>query len=221
MSQTDQHSRRPGPDVEPRQEETVTVAGGADASAAPSADATDGELHKNQLFHLLQNERRRAVLRYLEGREDEAVRMRDIAEQVAAWEHDTTLQALTSDERQRVYIALYQSHLGKLADAGVIEYNKPRGIVRTTDLFPAVVDYVETTPSSRASADDAWEQRYLGVTLLSSLLLAVSLLDLSGLQFLSGFVVSVLILGMFSGLTLLQVAESRIRGFSTVLSAGR
>jgi len=197
------------------------VAGSSDASAAASAEATDTELDKNQLFHLLQNERRRAVLRYLEGREGEAVRMRDIAEQVAAWEHDTTLQALTSDERQRVYIALYQSHLDKLADAGVIEYNKPRGIVRTTELFPGVVEYVDVNTSSTATGTDSWEQRYLGVSLLSSLLLAVSLLDLSGLQLLSGFVVSVLILGMFSGLTLLRVAESRIPSFSTVASAGQ
>ena len=55
--------------------------------------------------------------------------MHDIAEQVAAWENETTVQALTSDELQRADIPLYQSHLPKLDEEGAIEYNKNRGIV--------------------------------------------------------------------------------------------
>ncbi|MBV0925477.1 hypothetical protein KTS45_14815 [Halomicroarcula limicola] len=118
---------------------------------AETDDATRvRDLAKDDIFHLLQNRRRRDALRYLEG-EDEEVRMRDLAEQVAAWEHDTTVQALTSDERQRVYIALYQSHLPKLDDEGVIEYNQSRGIVKRT----AVAD--QLSPYLDADEDDADE----------------------------------------------------------------
>lgn len=53
--------------------------------------------------------------------------MRDVAEQVAVWEHDTTVAQLTSDERQRVCISLYQPHLETLEEARVIAYNKPCG----------------------------------------------------------------------------------------------
>jgi len=53
------------------------------------------------------------------------VKMCDVAEHVAAKEHETTVKQLLSDERQRVYIPLYQSHLPKLDEAGIIDYDKP------------------------------------------------------------------------------------------------
>lgn len=82
---------------------------------------------KDLVFHLLQNSRRRAVLRYLIERDEDVLSMREVSEQVAAWEDDTTVARLSSDARQRVYIALYQSHLPKLHDSGVIEYDRDRG----------------------------------------------------------------------------------------------
>lgn len=56
------------------------------------------DLSKDDIFHLLQNERRRKVLEYLDRLEG-PVRMRDVAEQVAAWEHDTRVKLLESDQR--------------------------------------------------------------------------------------------------------------------------
>lgn len=99
-----------------------------DTNTHRSRAATDG-LSKDEMFHLLSNQRRRDALEYL-AEHDGAVNMRDLAEWIAAREHETTVAQLTSDERQRVYIALYQSHLPKLADYGVIEYNQSRGVVR-------------------------------------------------------------------------------------------
>lgn len=99
-------------------------------------------LGDDEVFHLLQARRRRLVLRYLRDCEGSET-MRDVAEQVAAWEHDTTLAALTSAERQRVYIALYQTHLPKLDEAGVIEYNQSRGIVDPTDRIDRLYDVLD------------------------------------------------------------------------------
>lgn len=84
-------------------------------------------ISKDVVFHLLQNSRRRAILRYLIERDEDVLSMREVSEQVAAWENDTTVAGLSSDARQRVYIALYQSHLPKLHDSGVIEYDRDRG----------------------------------------------------------------------------------------------
>jgi hypothetical protein len=98
----------------------------------PSA-AEPGTLDTDDVFHLLQNERRRRVIEYLrehEGGSTEGVDMRDVVEDIAAREHDTSVDLLSSDERQRVYIALYQSHLPKLDDHDVIEYDQDRGWVR-------------------------------------------------------------------------------------------
>ena len=44
-------------------------------------------------------------------------------EYVAAWENDTTVERIGSTERKRVYTALRQSHLDRMADAGIIEYD--------------------------------------------------------------------------------------------------
>ena len=172
-----------------------------DASAAESLSTDD-------LFHLLQNSRRRAVLRYLRGREGPA-RMRDVAEQVAAWENDTTVAQLASDERQRVYISLYQSHLETLEDAGVIDYNKPRGVIEPRPLLDHVAAYVDTdrsdaTDDGEASDGDpkadAWSQRYIGASIVSGVLFVGVALGL-----LTGFTAGVLVLLLFTGMTLAKL----------------
>jgi hypothetical protein len=96
----------------------------------------------DDVFHLLQNSRRREVLRYLEGVED-WVELSDVAEQVAAWEHDTTVEALSSKERKRVYVALYQSHLPKLDEVDVIEYDQHRGTLRPTRRIELLSPYLK------------------------------------------------------------------------------
>ena len=102
--------------------------------------------------------------------------MRDIAEQVAAWENETTIQALTSDERQRVYIPLYQSHLPKLDEEGIIEYNQSRGTVERTKLADQLDQYLtvdeQTEEMEESTQRVPWESYYLGVSVFSTILLA-------------------------------------------------
>lgn len=101
-------------------------------------------ISKDDLFHLLQNGRRRAVLRYFASHpEQEEFNMRTVAEAIAAWENETTVEQLSSDQRQRVYIALYQSHLPKLDEYGVIEYNQSRGQIVPTPLTALFAPYLE------------------------------------------------------------------------------
>lgn len=69
--------------------------------------------------------------------------MRTVAEAVAAWEHDKSTRQLSSDERQRVYIPLYQSHLPKLDDHDVIHYNQDRGLIEPTPLLHVLAPYLE------------------------------------------------------------------------------
>jgi hypothetical protein len=112
-------------------------------------------LPKDETFHLLSNRRRRDALRYLADH-DGPVDMRDLAEQVAAWEQETTVQQLSSQERQRVYIALYQTHLPKLDDYGVITYDQSRGFIERTErarqLEPYLRDADDTGPADSEPA---------------------------------------------------------------------
>ena len=180
------------------------------------------ELSKDELFHLLQNQRRRRVLLYLQGAEDK-VSMRDVAEQVAAWENDTTVEALSSDERQRVYIALYQSHLPKLDDAGVLSYNQQRGIIERTPIADQLDTYlnVDTQSSDDAenadeesnAVDDSGDTKMLGVTLPNSAIIRyygaatlasvlVTAVSWTGLVAIPGLALATLITGLFVAVTL-------------------
>lgn len=101
-------------------------------------------LHRDDLFHLLQSSRRRATLRYLFEHDDgKPVIMRHVAEAVAAREHDTTVRELSSDQRQRVYIALYQAHLPKLDEHGIIDYDQNRGAIELRELANVLRPYIE------------------------------------------------------------------------------
>ncbi|WP_306057703.1 DUF7344 domain-containing protein [Natronococcus wangiae] len=109
---------------------------------ARSTDTDAATLPDDDIFHILQTNRRRDAIRFLLEKDD-TVKMRDVAEYVAARENDTTVAELTSTERQRVYIPLYQSHLPKLDKEGIIEYNKSRGIVRPTEKLELFRPYLE------------------------------------------------------------------------------
>lgn len=168
------------------------------------------ELSEDQIYHLLQNERRRYVLRYLHG-SDEQESMRDIAEQVAAWENNSTVQAITSSERQRVYIPLYQSHLPKLDEEGIIEYDQSRGTVEKTDMADVLYDYLEPTEAAADDDEDLsdaeqtrWEHYYLGASGIGVTLLAGATLGLSPFAILPSGSVGLAILGMFWALTVGQ-----------------
>ncbi|AFO58931.1 MULTISPECIES: hypothetical protein [Natrinema] len=184
-----------------------------DQGADEDADCRSEEpaFSKDELFHLLQNERRRMVLRYLRGTEG-PVRMRDVAEQVAAWEHETTVEDLTSTQRQRVYIPLYQSHLSKLDDAGLIEYQQNRGIVERKPPADRVDKYLEGE-STAESADEEqaenpqWDDYYIGATVVSYAILLGAVMELPFTSLLSGIGLSALILALFTVLTIRRLVE--------------
>ncbi|WP_254663081.1 hypothetical protein [Haladaptatus sp. W1] len=169
--------------------------------------SAETELSKDKIFHLLQTPRRRHVLRYLKGR-DGTVEMRDLAEQVAAWENDTTVQALTSDERQRVYIPLYQSHLPKLDEEGIIDYDQSRGTVKRTKLADQLDRYLsveaEETDHEEIGREPPWEFYYLSVSTFSTIVLAGAVLGIPVLATLPSVAIGGVIIAMFSFVTLAQ-----------------
>ena len=170
-------------------------------------------LNPDERFHLLQNERRRLVIKHLHDVESDAedgrVRMGDVAEQVAAWEHDTTVAQLSSTQRQRVYIPLYQKHLPKLHDAGVIDYNQSRGVIIPTERVDRLVEFVEGTVTAEtgtddgarndANADDAWNRYYLGASVASAIMLVAG-----AFSSFPEFLIAATIFTLFSVLSLSQ-----------------
>lgn len=131
------------------------------AEETPAEGTKDDSLTQDDVFHILQCRRRRLVLKYLQEH-DTPVKMSDVTERIAAVEHDTTVAALRSQQRQRVYIALYQSHLPKLDEEGIIEYEQSRGIVERTELTDAFDKYLDEEPSM--SDDDSTDAAPPGAT---------------------------------------------------------
>jgi hypothetical protein len=178
--------------------------------ALQSKDSVDpNPLSKDTIFHLLQVERRRLTLQYLQDRTD-TVPMRDLAEQVAAWENETTVEQLSSTERQRTYIALYQTHLQKFDTEGIIEYDKDRGTIRRTSRADQLELYLsetvqqcscdssETSPSEKRSLNRRWERYYLGGSLFSTSLLGAKLLHLPLVSHLASRLILSIVLLVFS-----------------------
>ena len=121
------------------QGEVYSNGDGADGSADrppsdPTGYRTEGSEHAkeklplDEVFGILKNRRRRYVLQYLAETEGQ-VTIGETAEQIAAWENDKPVSQITSSERKRVYVGLYQSHLPKMDGIGAVSFNKPRGII--------------------------------------------------------------------------------------------
>lgn len=85
-------------------------------------------LSKDELFEILKNQRRRDALTFLRQNEG-TVNLSDMSEYIAAKENDIDIAALSSSQRKRVYIGLYQCHLPKMANFGIIDFDKDRGTI--------------------------------------------------------------------------------------------
>lgn len=142
--------------------------GADEAEQTPSADedAEAKPLHLDQVFGILKNQRRRSVLRYMQTVEDE-VRLGTLAEQIAAWECGKDVAQITSGERKRVYVGLYQSHLPKMDDASAIEYNKPRGIIKPGKNMAVLQYYL---PTEDDDAGPGWTKYHWVISLVAAVL---------------------------------------------------
>lgn len=109
-------------------------------------------LSQNEVFDLVKNKRRRYVIRYLfdHGRSSS---LSDVAEYIAADENDISVQELSSSQRKRVYIGLYQCHLPKMDSLGVIAYDKNRGTIELQDSTSQLLPYLDV--EKEEGAEDA------------------------------------------------------------------
>ena len=120
----------------------------------------------DEIFSVLSHRRRRFAIHYLK-RVEGPVKLGDLAEQVAAWEYDKEIHEVTSDERKRVYTALQGSHLIPMEKAGIVLYDKDRGIIESTSVLGDIDMYVDFVPSQ----DFHWSTYYLALSIGSAILL--------------------------------------------------
>ena len=133
---------------------------------------TGGQFSEQTVFHLLRNQRRRYALHYLK-REQAPVEMGDLVDQVAAWENGTTPDAVDDDERQRVYVSLFQSHLPRMEERGIVRIDEESRTISLTDAAAGIDVYVDVVPAE----DLRWSEYYLALSGLCGAFLAVVWLD--------------------------------------------
>lgn len=160
----------------------ASVPAGDGALAATAAETPPTPITPETVFEVLSNERRRHVLHYLKSR-GERVTVRELSEQVAAWENGIASREVTPTERKRVYTALHQTHLPKMASVGVIDYDRDRGTLALTDAVEAFDIYLEIVPRSELS----WGEFYLSLGTVATALVTVAALGFYPFSVVSGF----------------------------------
>ena len=136
-------------------------------------DQNNTELTRDRIFDILSSPRRRYVLYFLRT-EPNPIQLTDLAEHVAAWENDTTVEELSTQQRKRVYVSLYQTHLPKLAESGLVNYDEDSGDVsiaaKASEIDPLL---------GEQRAEPAWYIYYFGLAVLSTLLIVASVAGLA------------------------------------------
>ncbi|MFC7228057.1 hypothetical protein N0B31_11650 [Salinirubellus salinus] len=157
-----------------------------------SDERRSGPPSTNTVFELLDNQRRRAVVHYLQQR-GQPVTLRELSRQVAAWENHEPLDEVTPTERHRVYNALQQQHLPKMDRAAVVEYDRDRGTVAPTSKLEDLQVYLEVVHSD----DIPWSTYYLMLGLLGVVVTAAVAIGVvggvSGLAVALGLAVSLVV----------------------------
>jgi len=167
-------------------------------------DGVEGGLSSDLVYSVLADKRRRYAIHYLKQHK-EPIAVRELAEQVAAWENGKGPNELTSQERKRVYIALYQSHLPTLDKQGVVDYDADRGMVTLTDAMANRDIYLEVVPKGSVP----WSLYYLGLVIANGVLVGLAWFDVFPFDQLPDLTWAAIVLVTFATSAFIQTYQSR------------
>lgn len=105
-----------------------------------SPDASSSTLDESQIFHILGNDRRREIIGRIANRSD-VVTVSELADEIAACEEGDGEP--TENLYKSVYVSLQQTHLPKLADEGIVDYDSEANTVRPGARLDEVQVYVQ------------------------------------------------------------------------------
>jgi hypothetical protein len=181
--------------------------------SVPAPELDSEELSLSTTFELLKNRRRRDTISYLLEHEGRST-LSDLAEHIAALENGIEVVQLSSDQRKRVYIGLYQCHLPKLDKAGVIDFDKNRGTVVLREavadqLVPYLQPETADSEGSPAAAPSRPAPEEEGLALTAVVAAAVGLFGLLALlPVLGGGVVGPSAVGLLAGVALVLAVRA-------------
>lgn len=144
--------------------------GGRGSPEEPTADRES--LVPDDVFEILRNARRRLAVQILAD-EGCPVALADLATAIAALENEKAVDDVAPEERKRVYISLYQCHVSKMDEAGIVEYDDESMDVALTPQGAELAASLRTFASGGSDATRAYP-------LVASVGFALSLLAFLG-----------------------------------------
>ena len=168
-------------------------------------------LPAEQVYAILANERRRRALEHIES-VGGVVTVHELSRLVAS--HETGDPSPPSRCRESVYTSLVQTHLPKLAELGVIEYDKAAQTIELSRHARDVSLYTEIV----ARGGVTWSELYRALGIVSLTVLLAVLLEFSAFALVDPVLWTSLSLGAFAAVGAYQLWVNR---FSVLRQFGR
>jgi len=173
-------------------------------------------LSQDTVFELLSSPRRRFILYYLRRHGGEST-IDELTTEIAAWENDLAPEELSRQDEKRVYVSLYQTHIPKFEDEGVINYDSEEGIVQLTDRAEELDPYLET----EEKPSPPWALFYVGLAILGGVLYALTVYEVSVLSAVPPLAITAGLVASIVGMVIVQYAYERFGGSSVATDGDR
>ena len=113
-------------------------------------DGVIGRLPRETIDRIVDNDRRRGVLRCVLAAE-EPISLRRLVAQLADAEHDPTVGTTIHQLRQRIHVSLCRTHLPLLEEHDVVRYDRARSLVGPAGHASAVASLLESETLEQAT----------------------------------------------------------------------
>lgn len=110
------------------------------------------KMSKDDIFYILRNPKRRVVLSQL-LKMDGVKSLTDLMGHVALHEYGKNLGELTSDERKRIYTGLYQCHLPRMDEFGIVDFDKDANTVAPGKKASVIEPYLDKKDDASARVE--------------------------------------------------------------------
>lgn len=176
---------------------------GGRTETRPGDNTTDGGEDssgpsKSEAFDVLRNGRRRAVLNCFRTRGRE-LSVKELSTAVAAEEYDVAPDELSSDQYKRVYTGLYQCHLPRMDDLGVLDFDADENTVRLGETLTHIDPYLRPNAGATSARIE------FGVAALATAVILSGSIGIGPLGGVSPMALAVLTIAALFGLALFQV----------------
>jgi hypothetical protein len=153
----------------------------------------DVSLPEGEIFELLANRRRRFTIHALKHA-GEPMDVADLSTRITAWERGVDPETIDYDDRRNVHTVLTRTHLPKLDEHDVVEYDDEAKVVEPTPALDDLDVYIEVL----RGREIPWSLYYLGLAVLAALVQVAVAVGVPGFAALGGTAVAAFVVTAFA-----------------------